>query len=68
MEVDTGADMQHTHTQTDALALMKKSEKMISVQADFGNERNPGYCGAFSALPVNLLKEKCKMTMAKHLQ
>lgn len=37
----------------------------ISFEADPPNERNPGYCEAFSALPVNLLKEKCKTTMAK---
>lgn len=54
-------DEQHTHT----LAEIKKN---ISFQADSRNEQNPGYCEAFSALPVNLLKEKCKMTMAKHLQ
>lgn len=44
-------------------------EKKYSIPGrEFQNEQNPGYSEAFSALPVNLLKEKRKMTMAKHLQ
>lgn len=45
-----------------------RAEGTIPFQADSENERNPGYGEAFSASPANLLKEKCKMTMAKHLQ
>lgn len=44
------------------------AEGKVPFQADSENERNPGRGEAFSASLANLLKEKRRMTMAKHLQ